>query len=59
MLSVLLAILIFSVLLGIPALASEEHDDQKKVDTQKQFNDLLEETFRKKKSVVELSLIHI
>ena len=31
MLSILLAILIFSILLGIPALASEEHDDQKRV----------------------------
>ena len=54
MLSFLLAILIFSTLLGIPAFARSEHDDP---DVLRRLNDLLKEKDRLGKDYKDVVLI--
>ena len=55
MLSILLAILIFSILLGIPALASEEHDDDAAtLNIKKEIQKVVENIARSNRDSVEL-----
>ena len=55
MLSILLAILIFSILLGIPALASEEHDDDAAtLNVKREIQKVVENIARSNRDSVEL-----